>query len=111
MVLSLPAPWELQIPLSANTPSWGQRRGLCLWQDLAPVGRQLGVAGTVAAGGRRRRRPRLLPRAPQAPLCAVTLLETGCPRGPFPFTEGSSALGTLAPRVFGVRGSGKDTSW
>ena len=29
------------------------------------------------------------------------------PLGPCPFTEGSSALGSLAPRVFRVRGSGK----
>ena len=29
------------------------------------------------------------------------------PLGPCPFTEGSSALGTLAPTVFRVRGSGK----
>lgn len=95
MVLLLPAPWELRF-LSANTLSWGQRRGPCLRQDLAPVGRQLGVAGTVAAGGREApAAQRLLPRAPDSALTLSTLLEVfGYPSG---LSRSQRAVPPLAP--------------
>ena len=93
VVLSLPAPWELRF-LSANTPSWGQRRGPCLRQDLAPVDRPLGVAGTVAAGGKEA--PAASPQgSTDSALTPSTLLEAfGCPSG---LSRSQRAVPPLAP--------------
>lgn len=120
VVLSIPAPWELRF-LSANTLPWGQRKGPCLWQDLAPVDRPLGVAGTEAAGscwhrGSWREAPaaqRLLPRAPQTPLrhCPhywVQCLEAFCrPSGPARSQRAVPPLAPWLPRSSGLGVAGR----
>lgn len=102
------------------TPRHGARGGVCacgrtwlLWAGSWEL-----LAQWRLAGGRRRRPSGFSPGLHRLRSDAVHAAGSlRLPLGPFPFTEGSSALGTLAPRVFRVRGSGKTrrgdmpTSW